>query len=232
MDRWILSVVVAGTFLLAGFGAHIFPGLDTLSAAAAENQPEGQFAQLVSPPSSTERRSTTAPTAPPSAQSAPAPAAQTAPAPSTPGAAKPPAPAKGPGWAVNCKSTAKEKELECRMSQTVVVKQTGKVLTNVTFRIPADTKKPEIIVQLPLGLNLQAGATFQVDENTPQRLGFRACDRKGCYASSPVSPEVLATLRRGKQLKIGFQNLAEKPITVPLVLDGFGDAYDKMQKPA
>jgi invasion protein IalB len=43
---------------------------------------------------------------------------------------------------------------------------------------------------------------------------------------------VLATLRRGKQLKIGFQNLAEKPITVPLVLDGFGDAYDKMQKPA
>ena len=118
------------------------------------------------------------------------------------------------------------------MSQTVVLKQSGQVLTNVTFRIPADTKKPEIIVQLPLGVYLAAGATFQVDENPAQRLNFRACDRNGCFAFSPVTPEMLAVLKRGKQIKIGFQNLAEKPITVPLSLDGFGDAYEKMLKPA
>jgi invasion protein IalB len=77
-------------------------------------------------------------------------------------------------------------------------------------------------VQLPLGVLLTAGATFQVDDNTAQRLNFRACDRNGCYANAPVTPEMLATLKSGKQLKI----------TVPLSLNGFDDAYAKMQKPA
>jgi invasion protein IalB len=228
MDRWILSVVAVVTFLLAGFGAFVFPGLDILSAATAENQAAGQIVQLVTPPgATTEKKTTTAPPTPPTAQAAPAPQPT---APATSPQPKAQAPKAGPGWAVNCKSGAKEKELECRMSQTVVVKQTGKVLTNVAFRIPVDTKKPEIIVQLPLGVNLPAGATFQADENVPQQMAFKACDRNGCYASTPVSPEVLAVLRKAKQLKIGFQNLAQKPITVPLSLDGFGDAFDKMQK--
>ena len=228
MDRWILSVVAVITFVLAGFGAFVFPGLDILSAANAENA-AGQIAQLAAPPGATTERKTTAAPPQPSAQAAPVPSAQPA-APATSPQAKTQPPKAGPGWAVNCKSGAKEKELECRMSQTVVVKQTGKVLTNVAFRIPVDTKKPEIIVQLPLGVNLPAGATFQVDENVPQQLYFKACDRNGCYASTPVAPEALAVLRKGKQLKIGFKNLAEKPITVPLSLDGFGDAFDKMQK--
>jgi invasion protein IalB len=133
---------------------------------------------------------------------------------------------------VNCRSTAKEKELECRMSQTVVMKKGGPVLSRITFRIPVDTKKPEIIAQVPLGVLLTAGATFQVDENTPQQLDFRTCDRTGCYATSPVAPEVIADLKKGKKLTISFQNLAEKPITVPLSLDGFGESYDKMQKPS
>jgi invasion protein IalB len=198
-----------------------------LSAAKAESQAAGQIAQLAAPPgSTTERKTTTAPPTSPTAQAAPTPQPT---APASPQSKTQP-PKAGPGWAVNCKSGAKEKELECRMSQTVVVKQTGKVLTNVAFRIPVDTKKPEIIVQLPLGVNLPAGATFQADENVPQQMAFKACDRNGCYASTPVSPEVLAVLRKAKQLKIGFQNLAQKPITVPLSLDGFGDAFDKMQK--
>ena len=46
-----------------------------------------------------------------------------------------------------------------------------------------------------------------------------------------LTPEILAVLKKGKQIKVGFQNLAEKPITVPLS-DGFGDAYEKMLKPA
>jgi invasion protein IalB len=205
MKRELISCGV----LIGGIGliAVTLPGVDVLFAAPLSL---GEvYAQASPPGSATEKKSTAAPTAP-TAQPAPA----------------------GPGWAVNCKSEANEKGLECRMSQTVVIKQSGQVLTNVTFRIPVDTKTPEIIVQLPLGVLLTAGATFQVDDNAAQRLNFRACDRNGCYANSSVSPDVLATLRKGTQLKIGFQNLAEKPITVPLSLDGFGEGYEKMEKPS
>ena len=134
---------------------------------------------------------------------------------------------KGPGWAVNCKSAATDKGLECRLSQTIVTQQGG-VLADVTFRIPADKKELEAIVRVPPGIFLPAGATIQVDENAPQRLNFRLCDRNGCYAQAPISTAMLATLRKGKQLKVSFQNQAKKNVDVPLFLDGFDDAYAKI----
>ena len=217
MNRWLLSLKVLGSALFACLVALVLAGIDLSALARAETGPTTKITQLNTPGSTTEKKPAAGPATSPT-QSTPAPAAAGEP--------------KGPGWAVNCKSEATEKGLECRMSQTVVLKQSGQVLTNVTFRIPTDTKKPEVIVQLPLGVSLAPGATFQVDDNPAQRLNFRACDRNGCFAITPVTPEMLAVLRRGKQIKIGFQNLAEKPITVPLSLDGFGDAYEKMLKPA
>jgi invasion protein IalB len=213
MNRWILTFVVLCAFVLAGLGVLFLPGLLT----GTDNESGEQLAQraATSPSTGDEEPTVT--------QGAQAPTQ----ADKQPGASAP-----GPGWAVTCKSQAKEEELECGVSQTVVMKKSGKVVTNVTFRVPADTKKPEILIQLPLRLYLPAGATYQVDENTPQTVNFRACNRSGCYAQTPVTPEVLATLKTGKQLTIGFQNLARKPIRVSLSLNGFGDAYDKMQKPS
>ena len=144
-----------------------------------------------------------------------------------PAAPPKPAESKGPGWAVNCKSAATDKGLECRLSQTVVTQQGG-LLADVTFRIPADKKNPEAIVRVPLGVLLTAGASVQVDENAPQRLNFSACDRNGCYAQGPISTAMFATLQKGKQVKVSFQNQAKKAIDVPLSLDGFADAYAKI----
>ena len=135
---------------------------------------------------------------------------------------------KGPGWAVNCKSGASEKGLDCRLSQTVVTQQGGQVLADVTFRIPADKKNPEAIVRLPLGVFLPAGAGLQVDDKTAQKLNFRACDRNGCYAQAPISSQMLKDLQGGQELKVSFKNLAEKDIDVPLSLDGFPEAYRKI----
>ena len=220
MKRWVSTVVVAGGVIVAGASAfYLSPMLDDILTGAGQARPGLQLAQVAGSPgtSSTDKK--------PVAQAAPsnAPAGQ---------AKSPPTPAPGPGWAVNCKSEARDKALECRMSQTVVLKQSGQVLTNVTFRLPSDTKKPEVIVQLPLGIFLPAGASFQVDENATQRLTVRACDRNGCYANAAISPDVMATLKKGKQFKVSFQTLAEKPVTVPLSLDGFVESYGKMEKPS
>lgn len=155
-------------------------------------------------------------------------AQQENPAPSTTPQQPAEAEKKGPGWAVNCKSGVSEEGLECRLSQTVVTQQGGQLLTEITFRIPADKKAPEVIVRLPLGAFLPAGATLQVDDKTPLSLDFRACDRSGCYAQAPISPQMLKDLQSGQELKVTFKNLAEKEINVPLSLDGFPDAYRKI----
>jgi invasion protein IalB len=84
-------------------------------------------------------------------------------------------------------------------------------------------------VQLPLGLNLPAGARLQVDEGKPADLQIQTCENRGCYANLPVAPDLLAALRSGKQLKISFQNLAKETITIPMPLTDFAAAYDKIK---
>jgi invasion protein IalB len=100
------KVVWCGVLIAVGPLLLTLAGIDALSAAPSK---PGEVYAQVSPGGSTTEKKPTAP-----AEASPA----------------------GPGWAVNCKSEVNEKGLECRMSQTVVLKQSGQVLTNVTFRNP------------------------------------------------------------------------------------------------
>lgn len=167
-----------------------------------------QAAKSKSPPS---RAAQTPATPPPPADSAPA----TAPA--------------APGWAVRCTSASRDAPLECAMEQTAVLTKTGQLLVLVNIRVPSDTHAPAILAQLPLGLNLPAGAKLQVDDGKPIDLQIQTCENRGCYASSPVAPDLLASLKSGKQLKVAFQNLAKETISIPMPLADFAAAYDKIK---
>jgi invasion protein IalB len=155
-------------------------------------------------------------TAPPPATAEPAPAAS---------AAAPPS----PSWVVRCTSASREAPLECAMEQTAVLSKTGQVVVVVNIRVPSDTHAPVIVVQLPLGLNLPGGARFQVDDGNATDLQIQTCENRGCYASTPIVPDVLTALRSGKQIKVSFQTLGKETITIPMPLTDFASAYDKIK---
>jgi invasion protein IalB len=230
MNRLVLFLVAFPALLLTGFGAVYYLWPEDASDGQ-QGASQRQFAQITLP-WATEEKGAPAPKAPatPTPTPVPAPKAQSAPAPSVQMEEGKEPQAAGPGWAVNCSSEAGQKGLSCQMSQTVVAKQSGRTLTNVAFLLSPESKNPEVLLRLPLGLYLPAGATYQVDENAPQRLSIRACDRNGCYARGPVSPESMGSLTKGKQLKIDFKNLAEESVSIPLSLDGFASAYEKIQR--
>ena len=200
MSRWLALILVAA-FVLVGAGGFLL--YDRLSSSAEMGR--GRVLTDAAPLDATEPRQSPTTTA------------------STNGAAG------TPGWALNCKSQVTETQLECRMSQTMIMKQSRRVLARVTFRVPVETKKPEILLQLPLGLYIPAGATYRVDGGAPQSLDFRACDRKGCYAQTVLTPELLASLRSGSKLILGFQTLAQKPIQLSFSLGGFGETFAKIE---
>jgi invasion protein IalB len=158
------------------------------------------------------------------AQVTPAPA----PAP-TPSGTAPAAPPASPGWAARCTSVSRDAPLECAIEQNAVLTKTGQVLVLVVIRVPGDTRAPLAFVQLPLGLNLQTGAKFQVDDGKAVDLPIQTCENRGCYASAPVTPELLTALKSGKQLKVSFQDLAKETITIPIPLNDFAAAYDKIK---
>jgi invasion protein IalB len=146
----------------------------------------------------------------------------------TPPPSAAPAPAQ-PGWVARCSSPSRDASLECAMEQSAVLAKTGQLAALVNIRVPGDTRTPIALVQLPLGLNLQAGAKLQVDDGKSIDLPIQTCENRGCYASIPISPEMLNALRAGKQLKVMFQDLAKDPIAIPMSLADFTAAYDKIK---
>jgi invasion protein IalB len=163
------------------------------------------------------------------AKSAPR-AAQTAATPSppeaeTPAAGKPSA----PGWIARCTSASRAAPLECAIEQTAVLTKTGQLVVLVNIRVAGDTHMPVALVQLPLGINLPAGAKFQVDDGKVADLQIQTCENRGCFAGAPIAPELLPALKSGKQLKVSFQSLAKETITIPMPLTDFAAAYDKIK---
>jgi invasion protein IalB len=153
---------------------------------------------------------------------APAAAPQAEAAPASPAAAS-------PGWAARCTSASRDAPLECAIEQTAILTKTGQLIVLVNIRVPSDTHTPVALVQLPLGISLPAGAKLQVDDGKAVDLQIQTCENRGCYASSPLVPDVLAALRSGQQLKVSFQNLAKETITIPMPLTDFATAYDKIK---
>ena len=107
--------------------------------------------------------------------------------------------------------------------------RTGQLVIAVNIRVPADTHTPSALIQLPLGLNLPVGAKLQVDDGKAADLQIQTCENSGCYASTPIAPDLLAALKSGKQLKMSFQNLNKEAMTMPLPLADFAAAYDKIK---
>jgi invasion protein IalB len=131
--------------------------------------------------------------------------------------------------AAQCSSASREAPLECAMEETAVLSKTGQLIVLVNIRVPSDTRVPVAMVQLPLGLNLPGGAKLQVDDGKTADLQIQTCENRGCYAGAPITPDVLAALRSGKELKLSFQNLAKETITIPMPLTDFAAAYDKIK---
>jgi invasion protein IalB len=162
----------------------------------------------------------------------PAPAAPAKPTPqpeAPPAGGEAPQGQRPPEWVSRCASEARAGALECVIEQTVFLSKTGQLVAAVTIRVPADTRQPGLAVQVPVGLFLPAGVGLQIDDGKPLALALQTCDLKGCYAATPVSAELLASLRSGKTLTIIFQNLTKESIKVPLQLANFADAYQRIQ---
>jgi invasion protein IalB len=155
-----------------------------------------------------------------------APVAQAAPAPAAPAAEAAPAPA---GWVARCASASRGAPLECAVEQTAVLTKTGQLIVLINIRVPGDTHAPVAVIQLPLGLNLPAGAKLQVDDGKTTDLQIQTCEQRGCYVNTPIAPDLLAAMKTGKQLKVSFQNLAKEAIAIPMPLADFAAAYEKIK---
>jgi invasion protein IalB len=132
-------------------------------------------------------------------------------------------------WITRCTSKTRAGALECAIEQSVIKTDTRQVVVLLRIRIPAETRAPVLLAQLPLGLYVPAHVIVHVDDRKVTEWPIQTCDASGCYASGPLAAELLAQLQAGKSLKFSFQNLARETIDVTMPLAGFAAAYDSIK---
>ncbi len=134
-----------------------------------------------------------------------------------------------PTWSSHCNAEGRSETLDCAVVHRLFITNTGQLIGSVTIRMPGDTKEPVMMIQTPIGLFLPAGVSIDVDEKNPQRFELQTCDGNGCYAGSPVSDDLLASMRKGQKFNIKFQGLKKQEIKLQLSLAGFAAAFDKIK---
>jgi invasion protein IalB len=95
---------------------------------------------------------------------------------------------------------------------------------------PEGEPKKILRVTLPLGMQLVHGTRVIVDNNTPAQSPYVICFANGCMSDYEVTPELLASLKKGQNLVVQAINSNGAPLTLPLPLQegtgSFAKAYD------
>jgi invasion protein IalB len=103
---------------------------------------------------------------------------------------------------------------------------TGQPLISAAIRKIEGKDQEMVMVMVPLGRLLKSGLILTVDEEKPLKMNYSFCTSVGCVAETPVTPEILASFKKGKQLSIGTIDINQKRIGFRVSLDGFTNTYD------
>jgi invasion protein IalB len=126
-------------------------------------------------------------------------------------------------WGVLCNPSSPS---ECRAAQTqksVDEKNPGTLL-QVLFA--AEKGKMFGVFTLPFGVDLRAGIAVRIDEGEEVKGSFMTCMPDGCQSIAEISETLLAQIRKGKVLKVGFRSWGggDKTLVVDVPLEGAGQA--------
>ena len=62
------------------------------------------------------------------------------------------------------------------------------------------------------------------------RSRCKSCDQQGCYGETSLSAGFLTALKGGKRLSLTFQNMSKSNVVLPVPLDNFAEAFQRIQQ--
>ncbi|MBB4041543.1 invasion protein IalB [Microvirga flocculans] len=176
--------------------------------------------------------------------------AQTAPAPkpAAPAAQKPAAPAQQPAqgapqnagptvvqvksepsqpdWTKVCGKDQNTNTEICYTTRDFVSEQNQPVLALAVYDVKGQQAQKVVRFVMPLGLLLQPGLRFTVDQGQAIAGRYVMCLPNGCFAEAQVKDDFIASLKKGNNLNVSVQNQMGREITFAVPAAGFGKAFD------
>jgi invasion protein IalB len=131
-----------------------------------------------------------------------------------------------PEWTKVCGTDQNTKTEICYTTRDFVSDQGQPVLAMAVYDVKG--KQPQKVVRfvMPLGLLLQPGLRFAVDEGQPTPGRYVMCLPNGCFAEAQVKDDFVASLKKGANLNVSVQNQMGREITFAVPAAGFGKSFD------
>lgn len=128
-------------------------------------------------------------------------------------------------WTKVCgKDQAANKEI-CYTTRDFVSDQGQPVLAAAIYDVKGDATK---IVRflMPLGLLIQPGIRFGVDNAQPVPGRYAICFPNGCFAEAQVKDDFINAMKKGTTLNISVQNQTAREVTFAVPLADFAKGFD------
>ena len=130
-------------------------------------------------------------------------------------------------WTKVCgKDQAANTEI-CYTTRDFVSDQGQPVLAVAVYDAKGPQGQKIVRFLMPLGLMLQPGVRFAVDQGQATPGRYAICFPNGCFAEAPgLKDDVVNAMKKGTTLNVSVQNQALREVTFAVPLAGFGKAFD------
>jgi invasion protein IalB len=131
-----------------------------------------------------------------------------------------------PEWTKVCGKDQNTNTEICYTTRDFVSDQGQPVLALAVYDVKGQQPQKVVRFVMPLGLLLQPGLRFTVDQGQAVAGRYVMCLPNGCFAEAQVKDDFIASLKKGANLNVSVQNQMGREITFAVPAAGFGKAFD------
>lgn len=128
-------------------------------------------------------------------------------------------------WVFQCQALSATENI-CGLVQTIADNKTKRQVVGIAVRYAGKDKDRRLgmFVTVPLGIFLGSGIGGKIDAGKQFLFNLQNCNQRGCQGTLEIKKEMLAELKKGKRLIIGFKATpTSQTIAVPVSLKGITD---------
>ncbi|MBB3019279.1 invasion protein IalB [Microvirga lupini] len=131
-----------------------------------------------------------------------------------------------PEWTKVCGKDQNTNTEICYTTRDFVSDQGQPVLALAVYDVKGQQAQKVVRFVMPLGLLLQPGLRFTVDQGQAVAGRYVMCLPNGCFAEAAVKDDFIASLKKGANLNVSVQNQMGREITFAVPAAGFGKSFD------
>ena len=135
-------------------------------------------------------------------------------------------------WTLACQADPGASTKTCDIAQVAQVQGKNIPFSRVAVLHPGRTALVRLTVQVPVNVSFAARVVIALGENDPGVAApFARCTPGGCFADFDLKDDIVQKFRSAStQGKITYKDAGDHDIVIPLLMKGFGAAYDALAK--